>query len=261
MRERRARRRGVLEREPVLLVGENVLDRAQAIGAEARRPITRGFEPIGPVDAAEAHQPEARAVALFGMRAALQNAGGEAARRRASLFRPGDQARRRPFGVRPMRVRHVGDLRGKPAPAGEARMPGDAVPLEEDFDGQLGHPGLDARVDQLIRHAVEVVVDLDVVIDVHATRLPGRQLVPRARQRLQRGPIDLLEERAPTDPEALHRPQVDRVDLGADRGIEVGEGEEGLMSEGGEDPPLGDLASTLGLSVGVATRAGITTAP
>jgi hypothetical protein len=28
-------------------------------------------------------------------------------------------------------------------------MHGDAVPVEEDFDGQLGHPGLDARVDQL----------------------------------------------------------------------------------------------------------------
>ena len=187
VRERWARRRRVLEREPVLLVGENVLDRAQAIGAESRRPITRRFEPIGPVDAAEAHQPEARAVALFGMRTALQNAGGEAARRRAGLFRPGDQARRRPFGVRPMRARPVGELRGKPASAGEARMHGDAVPLEEDFDGQLGQPGLDARVDQLIRHAVEVVVDLDVVIDVHATRLPGRQLVARARQRLSAG--------------------------------------------------------------------------
>ena len=241
MRERRSRRRGVLEREPVLLVGENVLDRAQPIGAESLRPITRGLEPIGPVEPAEAHQPEAGAVALFGMRAALQDAGGEPAGRRAGLVRPRDQTRRRPFGVRPMRVRHVRHLRRKPAPAGEARMHGDAVPLQEDFDGQLRHPGLDARVDQLIRHAVEVVIDLDVIVDIHSAGLPGRQLVPGARQRPQRGPIDLLEERAPTDPEALHRPRVDRVDARGDRGIEIGEREEGLMPEGGQDPPLGDL--------------------
>src|SRR5215204_735790 len=97
VRERRSRRRGVLEREPVLLVGENVLDRAQTVGAESLRPITRGLEPISPVDPAEAHQPETRAVALFRMRAALEDAGGEPACCRAGLFRPGDQARRRPF--------------------------------------------------------------------------------------------------------------------------------------------------------------------
>ena len=127
MRDRRSRRRGVLEREPVLLVGENVLDRAQTIGAESLRPITRGLEPISPVDPAEAHQPKTRAVALFGMRAALQHAGGEPAGSRAGLFRPGDQARRGPFGVRPMRLRHVGHLRREAAPAREAGVRRDAV--------------------------------------------------------------------------------------------------------------------------------------
>ena len=49
---------------------------------------------------------------------------------------------------------------------------------------------LDARVHELIRHAVEVVVDLDVVVDVDATRLPFGELVARARQRQERGPIE-----------------------------------------------------------------------
>ena len=247
MRERRSRRGGILERKPVLLVGENVLDRPQAIGAESFRPITGGLEPIGPVEPAEAHQPEARAVALFGMRTALQDARSEPTGRRAGVFRPGDQARRCPFGVRPMRVRHVGGLRGEPAPAREARVRRDTVALQEDFHRPVRESGLDAGVDELIRHAVEVVIDLHVVIDVHAARLPGRQLVACARERPEGGPIDLLEEGAPTDPETLHRPRVDRVDARVDGGIEVGEGEEGLMPEGGQDPSLGDLDTHLDL--------------
>ena len=249
MRERRSRRRGLVEREPVLLVGENVLDRAQAIGAESLRPITRGLEPIGPVEPAEAHQPEAGAVALFGMRAALEDAGREPAGRRAGLVRPGDQTRRRPFGVRPMRVRHVRHLRRKPAPADEARMHGDAVPLQEDFDGQLRHPGLDARVDQLIRHAVEVVIDLDVIVDVHAAGLPVASSYRVRGSGRNADLIDLLEEGAPADAKALHRPRVDCVDSRVDGRVEVRQGEEGLMPQRSQDPPLGDLDTHLDLGL------------
>ena len=48
----------------------------------------------------------------------------------------------------------------------------DAPALEEDFDGRLRETRLDPRVHERIRHAVEVVIDLDVIIDVDATRLP-----------------------------------------------------------------------------------------
>ena len=43
------------------------------------------------------------------MRAALEDARDEPAGRRAGLFGPRDQPRRRPFRVRPMRARHVRD--------------------------------------------------------------------------------------------------------------------------------------------------------
>jgi len=80
---------------------------------------------------------------------------------------------------------------------------------------------------ELIRHAVEIVIDLDVIIDVHATRLPFRQLVPRARQRLQRWAIDLLEEHAPAHPQGLHWTVVDGVEPRPNRRIEVRQREEG----------------------------------
>ena len=98
---------------------------------------------------------------------------------------------------------------------------------------------------ELIRHAVEVVVDLDVIVDVDATRLPFRQLVARARQRPERGPIELLEERAPADAGDLHRAVVDGVDALANGGVQIGEREEGAVPQRREDPALGDLDTHL----------------
>ena len=193
------------------------------------------------MDPAQSHEPEARAVALLGMRAALEDARDEPPGGGAGLFGPRDQPRRRPFGVRPMRPRHVRELRGKSAAAGEARMRGDAPPVEEDFDGRLREARLDPRVHELIRHAVEVVVHLDVIIDVDATRLPFGQLVARARQGLERGPIELLEERAPADAGDLHRTLVDGVDALANGGVQIGEREERAVPQRRQDPALRDL--------------------
>ena len=137
MRQRRTCRGRILERQPVLLIDENVFDGAKAIGAQPLGARTGGFQTIRAVQPPEPHQPEARAVALLGMRAALEDARHEPAGRRAGLRGPRDQARRRPFRVRAMRARHVRHLGGKPAPAGEPQMRRDAPPLEEDFDGRL----------------------------------------------------------------------------------------------------------------------------
>ena len=94
MRQGGSRRRGLVEREPVLLVGENVLDRAIAVGAEPLGARTGGVEPVQPVDPAQPHEPETRAIALLGMRAAFEDAGDEPPRGRAGLVGPPDQAGR-----------------------------------------------------------------------------------------------------------------------------------------------------------------------
>ena len=56
MREDGAGRGRLAEREPVLLVDQNVFDRAIAVGAQPFRPQTGGFEAIGAVDPPQAHQ-------------------------------------------------------------------------------------------------------------------------------------------------------------------------------------------------------------
>ena len=91
MRECGSGRGRLVEREPVLLVDQNVFDGAIAVGAQPLRPQTGGFKTIGAVDAAQPHQAETRAIALFRVRPALEHAGHEPAARRAGLVRPGDQ--------------------------------------------------------------------------------------------------------------------------------------------------------------------------
>ena len=122
MRQGGSCRRGLVEREPILLVDENVLDRAIAVGAEPLGARTGRVKSVQPVDPTQAHEPEARAVPLLRMRATFEDAGDKPPRGGARLVGPPDQAGRGPFGVGAMRPRHVRHLGGEPAPAGEPRV-------------------------------------------------------------------------------------------------------------------------------------------
>ena len=144
-----------------------------------------------------------------------------------------------------MRARHVLDEGGKVAAAGPSHMGRHSPALVEDFDRRGGRARLDPFVHKLIGHAVEIVGDLNVIIDVDATWLPLRQLVPRRGQRLEGGPIKVLEERPSTHADRLHGPEVDRVDPLANGGIESGKGEEGPVAQRRQHPPLGDLDAHL----------------
>src|SRR5258708_12966226 len=96
VRERRSRRRGLVEREPILLVGENVLDGAKAIGAEPLGPRAGRVQSVHPVDATQAHQSQARAIALLRVRAAFEDAGDHPPAAPPRLFSPANQPRPRP---------------------------------------------------------------------------------------------------------------------------------------------------------------------
>ena len=113
-----------------------------------------------------------------------------------------------------------------------------APALEEDFDGRVGAADLDPLADQLVGHAVEVAVDLDVVVDVDAADLPAREDVGRGRRGPQGGAVELLVEGAAADAKLLQRPVVERVEEDADRPVQGAELEEGLVAEPGEYPAL-----------------------
>src|SRR6266851_6168648 len=161
-----------------------------------------------------------------------------------------------------MRPRHVRELRRKPAAAGEAGMRGAAPPVEEDFDGARREARLDPLVHELIRHAVEIVVNLDVIIDVDATRLPFRQLVARLRQREERDRSSCSKSARRLTPVIFIGRSLMasiRSPMAVFRSARV-KNVRCRKTARTQRCAIWTLTSTLGLSVGVATRAGMTTA-
>lgn len=89
-------------------------------------------------------------------------------------------------------------------------MQPDALAAVEDLDGRRRQPDFDAGVDQGVRHGVAVVVDLDVVVDVHPGLPPFGVDVPVGREWLEGRAVKPLEEQAAGLPAVpLHRPGVE----------------------------------------------------
>ena len=99
-----------------------------------------------------------------------------------------------------------------------APVRGDALVAAEDLDRVRRVADFDLLAQQLVRDAVEVVLDLDVVVDVNAAPLPLREDVARGGQGSQRRAVELLVQRAAADAQLLHRPVVQLVEQDADRG-------------------------------------------
>ena len=123
-----------LGRPPVEPVLEDRLDRAVGAGADLEAAIAGRLEPLGAVLARQAQDAEAGAVALLGMRPALQDQRGEHGGARADRRRVALDPLDRPVGITPVRARHVlGDRRVPAAPAA-AQVHGDALALAEQLD-------------------------------------------------------------------------------------------------------------------------------
>jgi hypothetical protein len=69
--------------------------------------LASGIEPLRAVSFAQAYQPQARAIALLGMRTSLENPFHDAPRGGPVFLGPVDQTRRSPFHMRAMRAGHV----------------------------------------------------------------------------------------------------------------------------------------------------------
>jgi hypothetical protein len=74
----------------------------------------------------------------------------------------------RPGGVSAMARRHVLGHRGVPAITGPPEMGGGALALEEDLDSAGREARLDLGPSEPVGHAVEVIVELDMIVDAGA---------------------------------------------------------------------------------------------
>src|SRR5947209_10942993 len=114
-----------------------------------------------------------------------------------------------------------------------AGMGGDALAAMEYFDAGCGVTGFELLAGELIRNAVVVPVDLDVIIDVRPDRLPFGHHVALGWQRLKSGPVDAFKQRSSRAFAFAERPIIQALQQFLNRLIELGNREELAMPERG----------------------------
>lgn len=108
----------------------------------------------------------------------------------------------------------------------EAGICGDPLGFEEALYGRGGHSDIDFLPDQLLRHAVIVVVDLDMVIDPDGGELPFGILIAGRRQRLHGRPLKGFEGACAAAVEFLERPLIEVGEQCPECGVELLQREE-----------------------------------
>src|SRR5271163_2906270 len=215
------------------LVVEDGAHRAVGQGADLDRPRGGGFEAIGAEWPHQAHDAEAGSEALFGMGPALQD---QLAQRSSSWTNRSGLAANAlhcPVGITPMARRHVLADGGVPMVAAGPQMSGNPLALEKDLNSTRRQPYLDLAAGKAVGDAVEMALELDMVVDADpwafspragpVANAPFGKAIGLSRQRVEVGPIELFEQRPAGDTEAPDRAFV--VELPqqlADRGIEFG---------------------------------------
>ena len=175
------------------LVVEDRAHRAVGQGADLDGARGRRFKAIGAERPDQAHDAEAGAEALFGMWPTLQDQLAQGRRGRTDRGGLAADAIEGPVGISPMARRHVIGDGGMAVIAAGAQMRGDPLALEEDLDGTRRQPHLDLAASEAVGHAVEVSLDLDVVIDADPPQPPFGEGVGLVWQALQVRPIEFLE--------------------------------------------------------------------
>jgi hypothetical protein len=85
---------------------------------------------------------------------------------------------------------------------GRARNP---LALGEDLHGSAGEAHLDLVAREAVGNAVEVALDIDVVVDADPAHAPFREDIGVNRQRLEQRPIEFFEELPAGDAEPADR--------------------------------------------------------
>jgi len=115
----------------------------------------------------------------------------------------------------------------------------------EQLDGVLGDARFDLLPQQAMRHRVEVAADVDVIVYPDATLAPLGIDVRFDRQGGERRAIELVEQLAPADTETAHGSAVEFAEQSHDGGVELGQRQEALVAQAGEDPALDHLHADL----------------
>jgi len=191
---------------------QDVLDPLVGVNASGKGAATGSFEALLTVAAGEPEEAQAGTIGLLGVFAGGEKRLHELGGVRANGLGPTGEAVGRPLLVLLMSGRHMFGEGGVPAEGIAAPVGSDPLVVEKDLDGAFGGADVDLFVDQGVRDAVVMMLELDVVVDVDAGFLPDREFVGLLREGLEGRPIQRLEELAAGATEVFHQPRVELVE-------------------------------------------------
>jgi hypothetical protein len=200
------------------------------------------------VSLGQAHDAQASAVTHLRMRLAFEDDPHQLRSRWAYIRGPVDQPRRRPLQVGLMAFGTVVVQRGRRMCHQPAAMGGDAHAMIEDLDGGRRVARLQFLAHQLIRNAVIMSLDLDVIVDVRTDLLSLRQDVAFHRQGPQGGLVQLFEQAGSAGiPAFAERSSVQSIQQRRDGFVEVCQREEPGVTQRRHNPALSYLHAGLDL--------------
>ena len=182
-----------------------------------------------------AQNPLAGAEGLLGMAAAGQHRQDQSLGVRSEGTGPASEALGRPFRNGTMVARHMIGGGAVGAAAIAPLMGCNPLALVENFDRAGGDAQIHLFADQPMRHRIEELVDLDMVVGLDAREFPLGILVILRRQGPERGAFDALEELPAADPEPADGAGIERFHHLADCGISLGEREERAVAQAAQD--------------------------
>src|SRR5712691_6030606 len=183
-----------LERHAIETVLEHRLDVAIRPGADGDRPTAGGLDTVGAVLLREPQQAETGPIALLRVRPARENLLDERRGVRPHRGPPADQAGGTPLQMRAVRVGHVLGDRGEAAGMMTAAMHPDPRAALKYFEGRGRESKIDGLMNEPMGHGVEMPLDVDVIVDVHARLAPLGVDEALGRQRPKRRLIETREE-------------------------------------------------------------------
>src|SRR5205823_1173915 len=146
-----------------------------------------------------------------------------------------------PVGVTAMAGWHVVGGSGVLAVATRSHVHGNALALDEDLHGAAGEPHLDLAAREAVGNAVEMPLDIDMVIDADTAHAPFGEHIRLGRQRLERRPVELFEQLPARDAEPADRSLlVEPLEQIADLRIQLGEAVEPAIAQTTDQPAFDD---------------------
>src|ERR1700736_3866561 len=125
--------------------------------------------------------------------------------------------------------------------AAGTQMSGDPLALQKDLNSARRQPHLNLAAGKAVRDAIEMALELDMIIDADPANAPLGKAIGLRRQRLEVGPVELFQQRpagytAPPDRAFF----VELPQQLADRRIEFGQTVEATVAQAAEQPSLDD---------------------